>query len=87
MGDTEKKVIGEVDFNLANYHESNQITEKVFLEPREGPGLFGLQLGEDCVEVMVKTVLLGDSETPNTTMAKPAAPNNTKNNRNSARRG
>ena len=58
------------------------------LEPKEDPGSFQLAPGLDHIEIVVKTVDLGDSSTPGTTMA---GPNNNRNsltlsNRSSGRR-
>ena len=60
------------------------------LEPKDSPGTFQLATGTDYIEIVVKTVDMGDSQTPSTTMA---GPNNltisghARNNRNSGRRG
>ena len=38
------------------------------IQPCAGPGLFELVHGEDHIEIVVKTIDLGDSETPTTTL-------------------
>mmetsp|Transcript_9719 Transcript_9719/g.11955 ORF Transcript_9719/g.11955 Transcript_9719/m.11955 type:complete len:129 (-) Transcript_9719:965-1351(-) len=61
------------------------------INPRDDPGLFELVVGKDHIEIVVKTVNLGDSETPTTTLNQSSMPGNATNrsaNRNSlSRRG
>ena len=57
------------------------------MAPVDDPGLFQIAQGEDYIEIVVKTIVLGDSDTPGSTMGRPTGPNNTRNSRNSARRG
>ena len=40
------------------------------LEPRADNGVFDLVFGQDHIEITVKTVDLGDNETPGTTVGK-----------------
>ena len=85
--ESQKIVIAESDFNLANYSQPNQLTERIFVTPVDDPGLFKIAEGEDFIEIVVKTVVLGDSDTPGSTMSRPPGANNTRNSRNSMRRG
>lgn len=88
--DGELVTIAEADFNLSNYHKPNQLTDKVNLSPVEDPCLFQIVEGEDHVEVSIKTIELGASDTPGSTMSRPTdAAANARNNRNSysGRRG
>ena len=38
--DEEKVIIAEADFNLADYSQPNQLTDKIIVMPVEDPGLF-----------------------------------------------
>ena len=62
------RIIAEADFNLANYSQPNQVTDKVILQPKDDPGSFQLKHGLDHIEIVVKTVDMGDSSTPGSNM-------------------
>ena len=92
INQNQKITIAESDFNLANYSQPNHLTDKVILQAKDNPGLFQLAIGDDHIEISVKTVDLGDQETPGTTMSARtgtgATPNNNRNSvRSSGRRG
>lgn len=56
------------------------------LEPKDNPGSFELVRGSDYIEIAVKTVDLGDSSTPGTTMSNSLSTSQRSSNRNSGRR-
>jgi len=62
-------IIAEADFNLEKYHQPNQLTDKVNLTPVNDPVLFQLALEEDHIEVLIKTIELGESDTPGSTIS------------------
>ena len=63
-----KHVIGESDFDLAKFSTTQQVNEKIMITPKSDSD-FELVEGEDHIEIVVKTIDLGDSETPTTTVA------------------
>lgn len=80
----EQVVIGEADFDLSKYSQTQQTNEQVLIEAKENPESFQLATGQDHIEIVVKTVNLGDQETPTTTVDHSAPTNNTRSsNRNS----
>lgn len=85
----EEKIIGEADFNLAVYSQPAQVNDKVMLEPKDDPGSFQLVRGQDHIEIVVKTVDMGDSQTPGSTnsLSLSNRSSNRLSNRNSGRRG
>lgn len=66
-----KHVIGESDFDLARFSTTQQVTTQIVIQASSGngPGFFELVVGQDHIEIVVKTIDLGESETPTTTIA------------------
>jgi hypothetical protein len=62
--DADQVIIAETDFDLSKYSKSAQVTDKLILEKREeGPKDFDLT-EDDHVEVIIKTTVLQEGETP-----------------------
>jgi len=83
----QKVIIGESEFDLAKFSTPQQVNEQVVLEPRADNRVFELSYGQDHIEITVKTVDLGDSETPGSTVGRTSTSStNRSSNRASARR-